>query len=312
MSGWKGRDVLSILDFTRSDLETLFDLASDYKRQLREQKVRRILEGHVVALAFFEPSTRTRMSFETAAKRLGASTVGFTSGEGTSVEKGESLADTIRMLDSYADLIVIRSKYEGSAILASDVAVHPVINGGDGKQHHPTQAMLDLFTVNELFGSPDGLTYAVVGDLRYGRAASSFLLGLTRFKPEEVILVSPEPLRARPEVLMALMDKGIRYHEADLETALEEADVVYVTRIQKERFPDPAEYEKVRGSYRITRSILESKAKPGAKILHPLPRVEEISYDVDETGWQAYFHQASNGIPVRMALLTLVLKGEEL
>ncbi|MCE4627078.1 MAG: aspartate carbamoyltransferase [Desulfurococcales archaeon] len=312
MSTWKGRDVLNILDFSRGDLEELFELAKKYKEDLKNHRVNRILEGYVIALAFFEPSTRTRMSFETAAKRLGAATVGFTSGEGTSIEKGETLADTIRMLDSYADLIVIRSKFEGSAILASEVAVHPVINGGDGKQHHPTQAMLDLFTVTELFGSPDGLTYAVVGDLRYGRAASSFLLGLTRFNPEKVILVSPKQLRARPEVLMTLMDSGIRYHESDLETALEEADVVYVTRIQKERFPDPAEYEKVKGSYRITRGLLEAKAKNGLKILHPLPRVDEISHDVDNTEWQAYFIQAANGIPVRMALLSLVLKGDEL
>ncbi len=309
MGGWLGRDVLSILDFSRGELEELFELADRYKAGIREHRVARVLEGYVVALAFFEPSTRTRMSFETAAARLGASTIGFASGEGTSVEKGESLADTVRMLDSYADAIVLRSRYEGSALLASEIAVHPVVNGGDGKQHHPTQAMIDLYTVRELFGSPDGLVYAVVGDLRYGRAASSFLLGLTRFRPEKVMLVSPPQLRARPEVLMELVDHGIRYVESGLEEALEEADVVYVTRIQRERFPDPAEYERVRGSYRVTRRILEERAKPGLKVLHPLPRVDEISYDVDDTRWQAYFQQASNGVPVRMALLTLLLRG---
>lgn len=310
MGDWKGRDVLNILDFTRDELEELFDLASEYKRALEAGRVTRVLEGRIIALAFFEPSTRTRMSFETAAKRLGAATVGFTKGEGTSIEKGESLADTVRMLDAYADLIVIRSRYEGSALLAAEVAEHPVVNGGDGKQHHPTQAMIDFYTVKELFGSPDGLTYAVVGDLRYGRAASSFLYGLTRFRPERVFLVSPPQLRARPEVLLALMDSGVEYSEADLETAVEEADVVYVTRIQKERFPDPAEYEKVKGSYRITRRLLESRAKKGLKVLHPLPRVDEITYDVDSTEWQAYFTQAANGVPVRMALLTLILGGD--
>ena len=307
---WHGRDVVSILDFPRDRLEELFDLASEYKRRLAEGRVERILEGKIVALAFFEPSTRTRLSFETAAKRLGADTIGFASGEGTSLEKGENLADTIRMLDAYADAIVIRSRYEGSALYAAEIAESPVINGGDGKQHHPTQAMLDLFTVRELFGTIDGLNYAVVGDLRYGRAASSFLLALTHYKPKSVMLVSPPQLRPREEVLLRLKDRGLRIGETTLEEALAEADVVYVTRIQRERFPDPAEYEKVRGSYRITRRLLERYAKREAKVLHPLPRVDEIAYDVDDTPWQAYFTQARNGVPVRMALLALILGGE--
>ena len=307
---WKGRDVVSILDFPRERLEELFELAARYKRGLKSGRVERVLEGRIIGLAFFEPSTRTRLSFESAAKRLGADTIGFASGEGTSLEKGENLADTLRMLEAYSDLVVVRSKYEGAALYASEILGVPVVNGGDGKQHHPTQAMLDLYTVTELFGSPDGLVYAVVGDLRYGRAASSFLLGLTRFRPEKVVLVSPPQLRARPEVLMKLEESGIRYHEASLEEALGEADVVYVTRIQRERFPDPAEYEKVRGSYRVTRRLLEAHAKPGAKVMHPLPRVDEIAHDVDETRWQAYFTQAANGVPVRMALLHLILLGE--
>ena len=306
---WLGRDVVSILDFPRDRLEELFDLAGEMKAYLARGRVPRLLEGRIVGLAFFEPSTRTRLSFESAAKRLGAGTLGFYGPEGTSLEKGERFSDTIRMLDAYSDLIVVRSRYEGSALYASEVAEHPVVNGGDGRQHHPTQAMLDLYTVRELFGSIDGLTYAVVGDLRYGRAAASFLLALTHYKPRMVYLVAPETLRPREEVLMVLEDRGVRYSYASLEEALAEAEVVYVTRIQRERFPDPAEYERVRGSYRITRGLLERYARREARILHPLPRVDEIDPDVDDTRWQAYFTQARNGVPVRMALLALILGG---
>lgn len=309
--GWRGRDVISILDFTREDLCSLFEAAERMKRLLSEGRVSRLLEGKIVALAFFEPSTRTRLSFETAAKRLGAETIGFTGEEAVSVAKGENLADTVRMLDGYADVIVIRHRYEGAALYAAEVAEKPVINAGDGKQHHPTQAMLDLFTVKELFGGIDGLVYGVLGDLRFGRAASSFILGLTFFKPEKVYLISPPLLRTRPEVRVRLEEAGIRYEEVDrLEDVLGELDVLYVTRIQKERFPDPREYEKVRGSYRVTRELLEKHAKPGLRVLHPLPRVDEIAFDVDETGYAAYFIQARNGVPVRMALLSLVLGAE--
>jgi len=304
---WRKRDVISILDFTREELETLFQEAVIMKKKLKNGNVEKTLSDKIIALAFFEPSTRTRMSFETAAKRLGAKTIGFTSSEGTSIEKGETIADTIRMLDSYADAIIIRSRYEGSAMLAAEVAEHPVINGGDGKQHHPTQAMIDLYTVKELHGRIDDLTYAVIGDLRYGRAATSFILSLTLFKPNSILLVSPPQLRPRPETLLLLDKAGIKYGFSTLEDALEVADILYVTRIQKERFPDPAEYEKVKGSYRITKRILEERAKHGLKVLHPLPRVDEIASNVDNTQWQAYFTQAANGVPVRMALLQLIL-----
>ncbi len=304
---WLSRDVVSILDFSRSELEYLFDAATWMKRRLREGSVPRLLGGKVIALAFFEPSTRTRLSFETAAKRLGAETIGFTGEEAISVAKGENLADTIRMLDGYADAIVIRHRYEGAALYAAEVAEHPVINAGDGKQHHPTQAMLDLFTVKELFGAIDGLVYGVLGDLRYGRAASSFILALTLFKPRRVYLVSPPLLRARDEVLEKLREAGISYEETEsLEEVLGELDVLYVTRIQRERFPDPSEYEKVKGSYRVTRRLLEERAKPELKVMHPLPRVDEISFDVDDTRYAAYFLQARNGVPVRMALLALI------
>ncbi len=302
--GFRGRDVISILDFTRGDLEELFGLADYFSSNRRSYK---LLEDYVVALAFFEPSTRTRLSFETAAKLLGAKVIGFTSEEGTSLAKGETFADTIRMLDGYADMIVVRHKNEGAALYAAEIAEHPVINAGDGKQHHPTQAMLDLFTVWKLFNRVDGLVYAVVGDLRYGRAASSFIYGLTLFEPEKVYLVSPPLLRARPEVVRVLEEKGVRYEEKrSVEEVIGEIDVMYVTRVQKERFPDPLEYERVKGSYRITLKLLE-KAKEHMRILHPLPRVDEIDPEVDSTRHAAYFTQARFGVPVRMALLSLIV-----
>lgn len=308
---WLGRDVINILDFTRDDLETLFETAEQMKKMLAEGHVPQLLGGRIIALAFFEPSTRTRLSFETAAKRLGAETIGFAGEEATSLAKGENLADTIRMLDGYADAIVIRHRYEGSALYAAEVAEKPVINAGDGRQHHPTQAMLDLYTVRELFGTIDGLVYGVLGDLRFGRAASSFILALTLYRPRKLYLVSPPLLRARPEVKARLEEAGIAYEEVEvLEDVLGELDVLYVTRIQRERFPDPREYEKVRGSYRVTRELLEKAAKPELRVLHPLPRVDEIAANVDTAPYAAYFLQARNGVPVRMALLSLILGAE--
>ncbi len=302
----RGRDVISILDFTRGELEGLFE-AADSAWKLIEY---RPLRGRLVALAFFEPSTRTRMSFESAVKRLGGDTLVVTGEEAISVAKGENLADTIRMLDAYSDAIVIRHKFEGAALYAAEIAEAPVINGGDGRQHHPTQAMIDLYTITKLFGGVDGLTIGVLGDLRYGRAASSFLLGLTLFKPKMVYLISPPQLRPREEVLEELSVRGLRFKEAGLMEVLAELDVLYVTRIQRERFPDPSEYERVRGSYRVTLDMLEGRAKKGLKVLHPLPKVDEIDPRVDESPFQAYFIQARLGVPLRMALLAGVLGGD--
>lgn len=300
-----GVDVVSILDFSREDLELLFEYADRAQRFVKSKL--RVLEGKVVALAFFEPSTRTRFSFEVASKKLGADVISIAGEEAISVSKGENLADTIRMLDSYSDLIVIRHKYEGAAKFVAEVAEHPVINGGDGWQHHPTQAMVDLYTVRKLFGSVDGLKYALVGDLRYGRAITSFLYGLTRFKPAAVYLVSPELLRPRDEVLRKLGELGFKYEVlSSLDPVVDDVDVIYVSRIQKERFPDPMEYTKVRGSYVIDRNML-SRAKPSLKVFHPLPRVDEISLDVDGTPHAAYFIQASLAVPLRMALVSLVV-----
>ncbi len=304
LEAFRGRDVISILDFSRKELEALFEAADRAWDLAREAP----LQGKIVALAFFEPSTRTRLSFESAVKRLGGEALVVSGEDAISVAKGENLADTVRMLDSYSDAIVIRHRYEGVALYAAEIAETPVINGGDGRQHHPTQAMLDLYTIRTLRGGVDGLVIGVLGDLRYGRAAASFILGLTRFKPEKVYLISPPPLRAREEVLMHLDRAGLRYEEVeDYREVLPELDVLYVTRIQRERIPDPSEYERIKGSYRVTLRDLHGRAKPDLKILHPLPRVDEISFDVDNSPYQAYFIQARLGVRVRMALLAGIL-----
>ncbi len=304
---FRGRDVLSILDFTREELEELFSetdrIISDPARYREE------LSGYILATAFFEPSTRTRLSFQTAMLRLGGSYIDLGELERSSVAKGENFADTIRMLDSYADVIVVRHRLEGAARYAAEIAEAPVINAGDGRKHHPTQAMLDLYAVRSAKGRIDGLTYGVLGDLRFGRAAASFILALSIYRPRKVYLISPQLLRARQEVLGVLERAGVNYEEvSDLESVLPELDVLYVTRIQKERFPDPAEYEKVRGSYVVTAKALAA-AKEDLIVMHPLPRVDEIAPDVDSTRHAYYFKQAELGVWVRMALLKLILKG---
>ncbi|MEM1805954.1 MAG: aspartate carbamoyltransferase [Ignisphaera sp.] len=303
ITSFKNRDVVSILDFTREELETLFEYADKFRKV--EGKLN-LLNGKVVSLAFFEPSTRTRLSFEVAAKRLGADVVSIIGEEASSIAKGENLADTIRMLDAYSNIIILRHRYEGAAKYAAEIAENPVINAGDGIQHHPTQAMIDLYTVKTLFGSIDGLVYVVLGDLRYGRAAMSFIYGLSLYKPKKLYVVAPQLLRIRNEVLQILKERGLPIEEKnDVREIISEADVLYVTRIQRERFPDPMEYEKVRGSYIVTLDLLE-KGKSTLKVLHPLPKVDEIDHKVDTSRYTAYYLQARLGVPVRMSLLSLV------
>jgi len=307
VDGWKGRDVISILDFTRQDLESLFDQADQFVGPPRPRKD---LADRIVATAFFEPSTRTRLSFTTAALRLGAKVIDL-SPDVSSVLKGESLADTTRMLEGYSDLIVMRHPSEGAALLAAELSSVPVINGGDGSQHHPTQAMLDLFTVRRLKGRISGLTYAVLGDNRYARSATSFLYGLTKFKPKMVYVVSPETLRPRDEITKKLRGLGMRFEvRSDIEQVIGRADVLYLTRIQKERFPDPNEYEKVKGSYKLTKDVL-SRGKGSLIVLHPLPRSTELPYDIDSTRAAAYVEQAHLGVPLRMALLLKTVGGRQ-
>ena len=293
------RDLISSYDLTRNDFEEIFELADKF------QKVRNaeILKGKTVALAFFEPSTRTYLSFNKAAINLGASVIGFSSAEGTSIEKGENLADTIRMLNNYSDLIVMRHKFDGAAKFAAEISEVPIVNAGDGKHEHPTQSVIDLYTVYKNFGTIDGLTFGLIGDLKYARVVNSLLRALTRFKPKFVYLISPPQLSARKEILEELNYPYKEVH--DYNEVISEIDVLYVTRIQKERFPDESEYEKVKESYVIDKTLV-SKMKEKSIILHALPRVNEISREVDKTPQAKYFEQASYAVPIRMAILTKI------
>lgn len=302
---FKGRDVISILDFSREEIEGV--LKATLKMEKIGKKGKSLLRDKILATAFFEPSTRTRLSFESAMHRLGGSVIGFSEAEGTSLKKGENLADTVRMLDSYSDVIVMRHYLEGTAKLAAEVAEVPIINGGDGSKNHPTQAMIDLYTISREAGKIDGLHVAIVGDLRYGRAASSLIYGLTKFKPRKISLISPTFLKPKMEIQDFLSNSGIDYFEGkNIEGIIDDLDVIYVTRIQKERFSDPSEYEKAKGSYRIDLDLL-NQAKENLVIMHPLPKVDEIDLKVDETKFARYFKQAAYGVPVRMALLALLL-----
>jgi aspartate carbamoyltransferase catalytic subunit len=297
------RDIISSLDFSKEDFLTIFSLADEIEKGKRLK----LQEEKVVATAFFEPSTRTHLSFTTAALRLGAKTIGFSSTEGISEAKGENFADTIRMLENYSDCIIIRHKFDGAAKFASEITNKPIINAGDGKHEHPTQTLIDIYTVYKSFGSPDNLTYGILGDLKYARTVNSLLRGLTRFKPRFVYLISPEPLKARKEILSEL---NYPYKEIDSPSeVISEIDVLYVTRIQKERFPDEMEYEKVKESYTVDENLV-NQMKKDSIILHPLPRVNEIDRRIDSKPQAKYFYQASLGVPIRMSLLYKILSGE--
>jgi aspartate carbamoyltransferase catalytic subunit len=258
-----------------------------------------------MATIFFEPSTRTRLSFEASMHRLGGSVIGFAEPRVSSVAKGETLADTIRMIESYSDVIVLRHKIEGSAKFAAEIAGVPVVNGGDGSQHHPSQTLTDLYTIRKDFGEVDGRRILLMGDLQHTRSASSLAYGLGCYKGITLFLVSPQSLRMRPEVTDYLDKKGVKYVEGeDPSNFINEADVIYVTRLQKERFPDPKQAEALKGSYVLTRDLLR-RATRNAIVLHHLPRIEEIPLEVDYTSNARYFQQAANGVPVRMAFLYL-------
>lgn len=303
-----GRDVITALDFTREDLELLFSEALNMEKYAKSRL--NLLSGKVLALAFFEPSTRTRLSFETAMLRLGGGVIGFSGTEAISMAKGENLADTIRMLDSYANAIVIRHSLEGAAKFAAEVAESPVINAGDGSQNHPTQAMLDLYTIWREFNTIDGLSIGILGDLKYARVVNSLIQALSNYNVK-LHLISPELLKPRRELIEFMNSRGMRYDWSDDPTKfIDDLDVLYVVRIQRERFPDPMEYERVKGAYRVDLRLIE-RAKPSMIIMHPLPRVDEIDFAVDKTRHARYFKQASLGVPLRMALLKLILGGGE-
>ena len=300
---FKGRDIISIEDFSREESSYILDISRSMEPIA--QKGSDMLAGKILATLFFEPSTRTRLSFEAAMLKLGGSTIGFAEAEIASVKKGENLADTVRTVENYADAIALRHPLEGSAKLAAEFSRVPIINAGSGSEEHPTQALIDLYTIRKEKGKIDGLKIALVGDLRYGRTVHSLAYALAPYKIE-LYLVSPESLRMRREVLETIQGKIVVCEDSTLDKIIPQIDVLYVTRIQKERFPDAAEYAEVKGTYRIDLETLK-RAKRDLIILHPLPRVDEIATEVDSTPQARYFQQVWNGIVVRMALLGLVL-----
>lgn len=294
------KDIISMRDFKKEEILEILGQAEKMEKKKYSPKM---LEGKTLALLFFEPSTRTKLSFEQAAKLLGASTIGFTSETASSSAKGESLADTIKTIESYADAIVIRHSKEGAARLAADVSEKPVINAGDGPNQHPTQTLLDLYTIKKEKKKLN-LNVAILGDLKYSRTVHSFVYALALFNAD-IRLSSPRGLEMQEEFIDELKERKAKIAVED-RLSLKDVDVLYVTRIQKERFPDEEEYEKVKGAYRITLDALE-EAKKDMIILHPLPRVDEIDYAVDYTRHAKYFEQVRNGIPVRMAILAMVM-----
>jgi aspartate carbamoyltransferase catalytic subunit len=306
---FKGLDIVSIRDLTREQIEFVLDLSEKMIPYARGEKFTKMLDGRILANLFFEPSTRTRMSFETAMARLGGRTLEMSHPSMMSIAKGETLADTIRMVESYSDVIVLRHPHEGAARLAAKFSRSPVINAGDGAGQHPTQTLLDLFTIRRDKKQIEGIKVALVGDLKYGRTAHSLAEALTMFGAE-VTFVAPASLQMPRETVKQVEKLGGRPKlTSKLEEVIKDIDVLYVTRIQRERFPDPNEYLKVAGSYRIDNNLLR-EAKQNLTVMHPLPRVDEIAPEVDYTQHAKYFEQAFNGVPVRMALLSLVLGGE--
>ncbi len=301
----RGRDLISIKDVTKEEMLAMFREATSLETCARSKSD--VLKGKVMALLFFEPSTRTRLSFETAMKRLGGDVIGFEEPSITSMAKGESLIDTVKVIENYADVMVVRHPFEGAAKAIADAVQIPVINAGSGALSHPTQALTDLYTIWREKGRIDGLTVLFLGDLKYSRAVRSLIQGLLNFNVN-FILVSPELLRLREEVREELREKGASFIEATSlsQELMKEADVVYVTRIQRERFVDPMEYEKVKGSYKLTIEHLRH-ARDDLIILHPLPRVDELDREIDETPYAKYFKQVFYGLLVRMALLKMIL-----
>ena len=295
------RDIISIADFDRSELELVLETAALLKQNPRPD----LLNGKVVASCFFEASTRTRLSFETAVQRLGGTLIGFSDAGNTSAKKGETLADSIKIISSYTDALVMRHPQEGAARLASEVCSIPVINGGDGANQHPTQTLLDLFSIRECQGKLDGLKVAFVGDLKYGRTVHSLAQALCHFGAE-FTFIAPEALAMPDYLLEELDDKGAVYNTSDsIEAIVPDVDIIYMTRVQKERF-DETEYKHIASKYVLNVDTLNG-AKDNLKILHPLPRVDEIAVAVDKTPYAYYFQQAENGVYARQALLALVL-----
>jgi len=306
MGSLKGKDILHGNQFSRKEIDVILKIASDFKKELKKKDSLTLLRGKILATLFYEPSTRTRLSFEAAMQRLGGGVIGMGSVESSSVAKGETLADTVQTVCQYADAIVIRHPRTGSAKEAADVAPIPVINAGDGTGQHPTQALLDIYTIKKEIGSLKNLTIAMVGDLKNGRTVHALVELLSLFQTR-LYFVSPGALRMPEAITANLKGKGIDVVETeDMMKAASESDLLYMTRIQKERFEDLSEYERIKGYYIIDGDFL-GKLKKKITILHPLPRVNEISPEVDSYPGAAYFRQVRNGVFIRMALLAMVL-----
>jgi aspartate carbamoyltransferase catalytic subunit len=299
------RDIISIKDFSKQDLEFVF-YSTDIISSLRPNEKSELGKGRTLGYIFYEPSTRTRMSFESAMASLGGSSIGIFDPKSSSIEKGESLADTIRIIDLYSDVIVLRHPLDGSSRFASELSNNPIINAGSGSEEHPTQAMLDLYTIIKEKKKIDGLTIGIVGDLKYGRTVYSLLYGLANYNVD-IHLISPSILCIRKESIYDVRNNLKIYEHSQLDDdILSKLDIIYVTRIQRERFPDIQEYEKVKGTYTIDTNTL-TKAKSDVSIMHPMPRTEEISHSIDGTKNAIYFKQAAYGKELRAALLALVL-----
>lgn len=298
----KNRSLVSIDDLSKDEIFKVLDLAEGFEKNPNQ----RILDGKVVATLFYEPSTRTRLSFESAVNRLGGRVIGFSEASSSSVSKGESLKDTIMTVANYSDLIVMRHPIEGSARYASEVSNVPIINAGDGANQHPTQTLLDLYSIRKTQGKLDNLKIVMVGDLKYGRTVHSLLMAMSQFNAS-FTFISPKELQMPAEYKMYLDKVGLKYKETtDLAENIKDADIIYMTRVQRERFSDPLEYEKVKNVYVLRNSMLEG-TKPNMRVLHPLPRVNEIHTDVDDNPQAYYFPQALNGVYTRMAIMALIL-----
>lgn len=298
----KNKSLVSINDFSKNDYLKILDLAEEFEDNPHQN----LLLGKVIATLFFEPSTRTRLSFESAINRLKGRTIGFSDSHSSSVSKGESLNDTIKTVNNYCDLIIMRHPLEGSAQYASEISTVPIINAGDGANQHPTQTLLDMYSIRKTQGKLDGLNIFLVGDLKYGRTVHSLLMAMSEFNPI-FNFISPEELKMPNEYKLFLQNRNIKFFEhKDFTEIISEADIVYITRVQKERFSDPIEYEKTKNAY-ILRNRMLDNTKETMRILHPLPRVGEIDPEVDQNSKAYYFTQALNGVFVRQAIITSIL-----
>jgi aspartate carbamoyltransferase catalytic subunit len=299
----KKKDLISITDYSKEDYLRILELAADFEKNPNQK----LLEGKVVASLFFEPSTRTRLSFETAINRLGGRIIGFSDVGSSSVSKGETLHDTTKMVSNYVDLIVMRHPLEGSSRYAAEVADVPVINAGDGANQHPTQTLLDMYSILKTQGTLDNINIFLIGDLKYGRTVHSLLMAMSQFENPIFNFIAPDELAMPEEYKLFLKEKGIRYFEhTEINENINHADIIYMTRVQKERFMDPIEYEKVKNVY-ILRNNMLANTKPNMRILHPLPRVNEIHPDVDSNEKAYYFEQARNGVYTRQAIIAHIL-----